>query len=120
MKGKMKFLMLCTLFLSLGMMGCEDKKSEEQLTIGVYSEVSPVKGRYKIEVINDGRLDIITEGTREELNYSIINKTIRLGSVNGEGSSEHYFRKINNSKFEIGALYIHLMYDDVPNMIFEK
>jgi len=94
------------------------------LEMGMYVETVPEKGRTTINFIDGENLVMQGEypwmSEAEYLKYEIVGNKIKLTS--GAGSSGHYFRIINNRKFEIGFLYATIACGNVvpPIMIFEK
>ena len=105
------------LLILIGSVSCE----KETLDIGTYIEVSPEKGRTQINFIDNETLVIIKNNRAhsDKFKYEISGNKIKLTHSSGT-VDEIYFHIINNSKFEIGYLYINFPESPVKTMTFEK
>lgn len=93
------------------------------IEMGIYSEITPVKGSTKINFVDHERLVIMYgEGkSHYEYKYELRDDVIRIASIEyPDGWGNLYFRIINNRKFEIGYLHFHIPEYYPPPMIFEK
>jgi len=128
MKGrKIMFISILTVFAGCLCSCKEEIKDEEsknvELELGVYAQTYPETGHSHIKFLDRENLivqdwDICYENSLE---YRITEETIELS--NSAGSSSHYFRAINSTKFEIGnIIYGEFLSLDSPRIImtFEK
>ncbi|MDR3339377.1 MAG: hypothetical protein LBT25_04635 [Candidatus Symbiothrix sp.] len=121
---KERILKLAAVLLIAGMAACSEEKREIpiNLKLGMYSETYPNQGRSKINFIDTETLEIIKVDYTYKYNYEIRDNVIKLSPIDDYSSerTEHSFRVISDSKFEIGDFYPHPAMGTSQIMIFEK
>ena len=115
------------IILSLIILGVFSSCQKEEILskVGMYVETYPVKGRTKINFIDNERLiKMLGEDfwLCEEFKYEIRGNKIIIQDTIYHSYSTLYFRMINKNKFKIGNLYGGPLVPGAPDvkMIFEK
>lgn len=114
--------------IELNVMSYFDTEEEPkflEIKPGIYIETDPIKGNNILNFIDDERLLYAKGGIErfDEFKYKINGYTIELTLVeDSEVTTYHYFRIIDEQKFEIGNLYItnHMGNTIPPTVYFLK
>lgn len=88
--------------------------------IGIYTEVAPVSGRTRIDFYEGNKISVMHDSNSNwgtPYAFKISGNTITLNSIT-EPTKTLYFKKISNTKFEIGDINFNDL--DTSNMVFQK
>jgi len=120
----MKYLRIIG-FLLLGIFSScnnDEDNSVENLS-GIYSEISPVKGRSQLNFINSNTVikSELSSSVEDEFTYEIIGNIIKLKPTWDNSTIQKFEIEIlNNSKFDIENLYADIGTNPTSRMTFEK
>lgn len=121
----MNKLIIVAFILISGFTSCsknDDLKSTDDPS-GIYTEISPFKGRTQLVFIEGSRVIKISEGSSisDEFHYEINGNKIKFTSVgNDPYTSEIYFERIDESTFKTGNLYVSIPENPPVYLLFRK
>lgn len=107
-----------------GLSSCSKDVDDELSLLGNWIEESPVEGRTQLifhSIDRVSRTD--SDGFTEVFNYRIEDQSIYLwpeGQSEAEGSSELFFKQIDENTFQIENLYVSIPENEPTFMIFER
>ena len=102
--------------------GCSKDVDDEVSILGEWVEESPVENRTELFFYSTNRVTKTTDGSSDDYFYSISENSIVLWPDNGGdgGSSELFFRQIDENRFQIENLYVSIPEDEPTYMIFRR
>ena len=115
-----RFSFLCLLFTLFT--GCSKDVDDEVSILGEWVEEAPVENRTELFFYSTNRVTRTTDGSSEDYFYSLLDNSIVLRPDNdGDGgSSELFFRQMNENRFQIENLYVSIPEEEPTYMIFRR